>query len=190
MACAVGKVCTCTQLNDSVQYIEHKRKTRRDKINTGCCWNKFSEFKSPESSDSEQRVDGGQGDPGGTRKTTGKREEACGRYRSSSVHADHFPLFLRQAWWYVFSYGLGRDRDQSCTVSTVHHVILSSHKFACQPITDFRSFPKPTAQTPCRSTLLLIFFLRHHLSGSPRQSGWSLTQYPVLFYSGTSGVPR
>ena len=56
-------------VDDSVQYIEHKRKTRRDKINKGCCWNKFSEFKSLESSDSEQRVDGDQGDPGRTRKT-------------------------------------------------------------------------------------------------------------------------
>jgi len=44
------------------------------KISTGCCWNKFSE-KSLESSDSEQRVKGGQVDPGTTRKTTGR---GCG----------------------------------------------------------------------------------------------------------------
>ena len=76
---------------DSVQYIEHERKMRRDEINTGCCWNKFSEFKSLESSDSVQRIEGCQEDPGRTRKTTGEPDEACGRYRSSSVHPDRFP---------------------------------------------------------------------------------------------------
>ena len=75
------------------------RETQRYKINTGCCWNKFSEFKSLESSDSEQRDKGGLGDPGRTRRTTGKREEA--------------------------------------PVLTVHHIILSSHKFARQPVTMF-----------------------------------------------------
>ena len=31
---------------DIVQYIERKRKTRMDEINTGCCCYKFTEFKS------------------------------------------------------------------------------------------------------------------------------------------------
>ena len=53
-----------------------REKTRRDEINTGCCWNKFSEIKSLESSASVQRIEGGQGDPGRTRKATGKPEEA------------------------------------------------------------------------------------------------------------------
>ena len=72
-------------------------------INTGCCWNKFSEFKSLESSFSVQRIEGGQGYPGRTRKTTGQPDEACGRYRSSSVLPDRFPPVLSQDWWYAFS---------------------------------------------------------------------------------------
>ena len=91
-----------SDLRRRFSYNERERKTRRDKINTGCCWNRFSEFKSLESSDSVQRIQGGQGDPGRTRKTTGKPEEACGRYRSSSVHPDRFSPFLSQAR-YVFS---------------------------------------------------------------------------------------
>ena len=45
VACSVGKLHVHT-VDDSVQYIEHKRKTRRDEINTGCCCYKFTEFKS------------------------------------------------------------------------------------------------------------------------------------------------
>ena len=80
-----------------------REKKRRDEVNTGCCWNKVSEFKSLESSDSVQRIEGGQGDPGRTRKTTGQPEEACGGYRRSPVHHDRFPSFLSQDWWYAFS---------------------------------------------------------------------------------------
>ena len=111
VACSVSKVCTHTLLM-TVCSTSNIRETRRDKINTGSCWNNFSEFRSLESSDSEQRVKGGQ--PGRTRKTTGKPEEACGRYRCSSVNPDRFPPFLRQAWWYVVSIRLGRGRHRSC----------------------------------------------------------------------------
>ena len=130
VACSVGKVCTYTLLI-TVCSTSNIRETRRDKINTGCCWNKFTEFKSLAPSDSEQRVKGGQGDPGRQQKTT---EEACGKYRSSSVHPDRFPPFLRQAWWYVFSLQSWSRLGPVLPVSTVHHVILSSHKFARQPI--------------------------------------------------------
>ena len=76
-----------------MQYIEHKeKKSRKNDINTGCCWNKFSEFKSLESSDSEQRNEGDQGDPGRTRKTTGQPEEACGRYRSKTENQSRSSL--------------------------------------------------------------------------------------------------
>ena len=113
------------------------RETRRVRINTGCCWDKFSEFKSLESSDSKQRVKGSQGDPGRTGKTTGKPEEACGKYRSSSVLPDRFPPFLRQAWWYVLSLQSWSRPGRVSLVLTVLHFILSSHRFARQPITMF-----------------------------------------------------
>ena len=45
VACSAGKLHVHT-VDDSVQYIEHKRKTRRDEINTGCCCYKITEFKS------------------------------------------------------------------------------------------------------------------------------------------------
>ena len=93
VACTVGKVCTYTLLM-TVCSTSNMRETRRDKINTGCCWNKFSEFKSLDSSDLEQRVKRGQEDPRRTKKTTGKPEEACDEYRSSSVHPDRFPPVL------------------------------------------------------------------------------------------------
>ena len=52
VACSVGKLHVHT-VDDSVQYIEHERKTRRDEINTGCCCYKFTEFNQvAESSDS------------------------------------------------------------------------------------------------------------------------------------------
>ena len=50
------------------------RETRRDKIITGCCCNKFSEFESLESSDSEQRVKGEiQEEPGRQQEKRRKR---------------------------------------------------------------------------------------------------------------------
>ena len=64
VACSVGKVCTYTLLMTVCSTPNIRENRRRDKINTGRCWNKLSEFKSLESSDSEQRVEGGQGDPG------------------------------------------------------------------------------------------------------------------------------
>ena len=97
VACSVGKVCTYTLCTTS----NTRKKTRRDEINTGCCWNKFSDFKSLESSDSVQRIEGGQGIQQG--RQPDNRREACGRYRSSSVHPDRFPPFLSQDWWYAFS---------------------------------------------------------------------------------------
>ena len=103
VACSVGKVCTYTLLMTVCSTSDMREKHEGIRNNTSCCWSKFSEFKSLEPSDSEQRVDGGQGDPGRTRKTTEKPEEACGKYHSSSVHPDRCPPFLRQAWWYVFS---------------------------------------------------------------------------------------
>ena len=30
MTCAIGKVCTCTQLNDSVQYVEFEKKKKEN----------------------------------------------------------------------------------------------------------------------------------------------------------------
>ena len=132
----LGKVCTYTLLM-TVCSTSNIRATRREKINTSCCLNKFSEFKSLESSDSEQRVTGCCGDPGRTRKTTGKLEEACGRYRSSSVHPDRFPPFLRQAWRHVFTLQSWSRPGPVLPVLTVHHIILSSHNFARQPITKF-----------------------------------------------------
>ena len=106
-------------------------KIRRDEINTGCCWNKFSEFKSQESSDlcnSSKGVRGIQEEPG---RQPDNRREACGRYRSSSVHPDRFPPFLSQDWWYTFSASVlvETSRDRSCPVSTVHHRNLSTHSF-------------------------------------------------------------
>ena len=109
VACSVGKVCTHTLLM-TVCTTSNIRETRRDKINTGCCWNKFSEFKSLESSDSEQRVKGGKG----IQEDNKKLEESRGRYRGSSVPPDRFPPFLRQAWWCVVSTRLGRGRHRSC----------------------------------------------------------------------------
>ena len=66
-----------------------------------------------------------------------QQEEACGRYRSSSVHPDRFPPFLRQAWWYVRSIQSWSRLGTVSPVLSVHHIILSSHKFARQPITMF-----------------------------------------------------
>ena len=126
MACSVGKVCTYTQLNDSVQHVELKRKTRRDETNTGCCWNKLFESKSLKSSDSVQRIVGRQGDPGRTRMTTGKPEEACGKYCSSSVHPDRFPPFVSQAWWYTFSASVLVETGPARNLST-HSFCSSTH---------------------------------------------------------------
>ena len=134
--CSVGKVCTYTLLM-TVCSTSNIRETRRDKINTGCCWNKFYDFNSLESSDSEQRVKGCQGDPRRTRKTTIKPEEACGKCRCSSVHPDRFPPLLRQAWWYVLSLQSWSRPEPVLPVLTVHHIILSSHTFARQPIMMF-----------------------------------------------------
>ena len=136
VACSVGKVCTYTLLM-TVCSASNIRETRREQINTGCCWNKFSEFKSRESSQSEQRVKVDQVDPGRTRKTTGQPEEARGRYRSSSVHPDRFPPFLRQPWWYVLSLQSWSRPGLVLPVLTVNQKILSSHKFVRQPITMF-----------------------------------------------------
>ena len=102
VACSVGKVCTYTLLM-TVCSTSNTRETRREKINTSCCWNKFSEFKSLESSDSEQRVKGVkriQEEPG--------RQQENGRKRVASTVANQstliaFPPFLRHAWWYVLS---------------------------------------------------------------------------------------
>ena len=66
-----------------------------------------------------------------------KPEEACGRCRSSSVHPGRLPPFLRQAWWYVLSLQSWSRPGPVLPVLTVHHIILSSHKFARQPITMF-----------------------------------------------------
>ena len=43
VACAVGKVCNCTQLNDSVQYIGSRREMR---VTHRRSWNELSEFNS------------------------------------------------------------------------------------------------------------------------------------------------
>ena len=85
------------------------------------------------------------GNPGRTRKTTGKPEEACGRYRSSSVHPDRFtPLVESGLEVRIFCFSLGRvlpRRDCSCGsrsvpsrsfCSSTHHIV-----FARQPITMF-----------------------------------------------------
>ena len=47
-------------------------------------------------------------------------------------------LHDRLSWsgWIVRIWN-GRDRDRSCPVSTVHHIILSTHNFARLPITMF-----------------------------------------------------
>ena len=125
-------------VDDSVQYIEDKRKTRRGEINTGRCWTKFSEFKSLESSDSVQRIEGCQGDPGRTRNTTGKPEGSVWQVpQLISTPPDRFaPFFESGLVVRIFSSVLVETgRDQSCPVSTVHHIILSAPNFARQPIT-------------------------------------------------------
>ena len=123
MACSVGKVRTCTLLMTVCSYIEHMRKTRRDKINT-------AELKSLEPSDTEPRVKESQGDPKRTRKTTRKPEEACGRYRSSLVHPDRFPPFLSQAWWYAFSASVlvetGLAQSRLFIIETFPHTVFCS----------------------------------------------------------------
>ena len=43
--------------------------------------------------------------------------------------------FLRQALWHVFSLQSWSRPGAVLPVLTVHHVVLSSHKFARQPIT-------------------------------------------------------
>ena len=102
-------------VDDSVQYIESNiRETRRDKINTSCCWNKLSVFKSLESSDSEQRVEGCQENPGRTKGTTGKprKRVASAVAHQSTLIAFHLSLDkLGGTYFPVFvETGLARSR--------------------------------------------------------------------------------
>ena len=157
MACSVGKVCTCTQLNDSVQYIEHKRKTRRDKRNTGCCWNKFSEFTSLESS---KGVRGIQEEPG--------RQQESRRKRVAGTVAHHrFPPFLKQAWWYVFF--------SSVLVETYHSLVHASTRAPKQP-----SNQRTTSVCDSRSQQLGYFCGHAHHSVNPlRQTS---IMWPTLMH--------
>ena len=104
VACSAGKVCTYTLLM-TVCSTSNIRETRRDKKLTHA----VAGINSLNSNRWNPRIQSnaskrwGHGDPGRIRKTTKKPEEACGRYRSPSVHRDRFPPFLRQAWWYVLS---------------------------------------------------------------------------------------
>ena len=65
----------------------------------------------------------------------GRQQENRRKHVAGTVaHQSTLIAFLRQAGWYVFLFSLGRDRDRSRPVWTVHQKILSSHKFARQPI--------------------------------------------------------
>ena len=103
MACSVGKVCTYTLLMTVCSTSNMREKHEGIKLTKAVAGinslnsNRWNPWKQGNASKGCQK------DPGRTRKTTEKLEEACRRYRSSSVHHDRFPPFLRQAWWYVFS---------------------------------------------------------------------------------------
>ena len=59
-ACSVGKACTYTRLKMTVCSTSDRLEKHMGKRKTGCCWYKFSEFKSLESSDSVQHNEGNQ----------------------------------------------------------------------------------------------------------------------------------
>ena len=133
VTCAVGKVCTNTLLMAVCNTSNTKRKTRREGINTSCCWNKFSEFGVAGIVGfcaTKRRVPG---DPGR------QQEEKCGKYLSSSVRPDRFPsLFGSESVIFTFRFSLGRDR--SCPIATASRNNLSSCIFILlNPSRSFRS---------------------------------------------------
>ena len=112
VACSVGKVCTYTLLMTACS-TSNIRETGKDKINTGCCWNEFSEFKSLEYSDSEQRVKEGHGDPRSGRQQENRRKRVAGIVAHQSTLIA-FHLSWAELGGTYFAFSLGRGRDRSC----------------------------------------------------------------------------
>ena len=160
MTCAVGKVCTCTHSNDSVQYVCEllkKRKHRRS-------FSEFSEFnlKSIEFWDSEQHNEGSQ--ESGNRRSQNKQPGTRGKRKAGILahQSDLYPfhLLLSQRWWYWMSSvlveadypvatGLWRmlstqipaDNPSRCSCAFIHHVVHEStqqHVLDCGAAADFQ----------------------------------------------------
>ena len=62
-------------------------------------------------------------------------EEACGRYRSSTVHPDRFPPFLSQDWWYAFSASVlvetGLAQSRLFIIESFPHTVFARNPSRC-----------------------------------------------------------
>ena len=90
---------------------------------TGCCWNKFSEFKS--TGILGFRATHRRGSEGSRKNQEDNRKAGGSVWQVLLVHQSTLIAF-HLSWVKLvdtyFLFSLGRDRDRSCPVSTVHHV--------------------------------------------------------------------